>query len=162
MGIFIGVAILAFIIFFVYTCTAAFTKGAISAFSTTTATKTGEAKISPSTEATSLLTLGQVIEYNGRRVGVLDYKFTDSWEDKNWGIQKPPEGAKFIWIYVKAENIGGDLLCLPLPGYFIVKYKDRMLGGGTDFGSFIANEPTYEYDPSGDLSRSWKRRLVNI
>ena len=95
-----------------------------------------------------LLTLGQSIEYKGLRVSVTDYKFTDTWEDVFYGTQEPKEGDKFIWIYVRVENIGDDLIVLPLCADFDVKsiygkYKGKSLLCDSSIGKGIADEPNY-------------------
>ena len=93
------------------------------------------------------LTLGQAVEYEGLRVSVIDYKFTSSYET-NWteGPHEAPAGAKYLWIYIKAQNVGEDKIDLPFETYFEVMYKDRELPGEVGFGMTIMNEPTYHFD----------------
>ncbi|MCL5069698.1 MAG: hypothetical protein M1308_02195 [Actinobacteria bacterium] len=73
------------------------------------------------------LKLGQAIKYDGLMVSIMDYKFTDSYKDYYMKLNKPQEGAKYFWIYVKAENIGNDELDLPGDYWFHVYYKDSEL-----------------------------------
>jgi len=93
------------------------------------------------------LTLGQAVEYEGLRVSVIDYKFTSSYET-NWteGPREAPEGAKYLWVYVKAQNVGEDKIDLPFDTYFEVMYKAKVLPGELGFGMTIKNEPTYQFD----------------
>jgi hypothetical protein len=39
-----------------------------------------------------------------------------------WGMFRPHEGAKFVWVYVKTTNIG-DTPILPMPGDFRLQYR---------------------------------------
>jgi hypothetical protein len=106
-----------------------------------------------------LLTLGQSIEYKGLRVNVTDYKFTDTWEDVFYGTEEPKEGDKFIWIYVKVENISNDQIVLPLCADFNVKYKGKSLLCDSSMGYGIADELNYKsrkrVNPGSYGSEGW-------
>ncbi|VUT27904.1 MAG: hypothetical protein SYNGOMJ08_00459 [Candidatus Syntrophoarchaeum sp. GoM_oil] len=67
---------------------------------TTTATPTP----TPKTE----LSLGESLVVNNISFTVVKYEFTESYEagyEENY-TYRPPEGAKYLWVYVKAKNVG--------------------------------------------------------
>lgn len=112
-----------------------------------------------------LLTLGQPVEYKGLRVNVADYKFTDTWEDVFYGTEEPKEGDKFIWIYVRVENISDDQIVLPLCADFDVRYKGKSLLCDSSMGHGIADEPNYKsgkrINPGSYGSEGWIIYLVS-
>jgi hypothetical protein len=82
-----------------------------------------EAKAEEQAEAEEgYLTLGQAIEYEGIKTSVIKYEFAE-WIKTESEPRYPEEGAIFLWIYVKAENIGEVAIGLPDPTSFYVLYK---------------------------------------
>lgn len=75
----------------------------------------------------TLLALGQAVEYEGLRVSIIKYEFAE-WIKTKYDPIYPEEGAKYLWIYVKAENIGE--VEKELPGYwsFYILYKATEIG----------------------------------
>ncbi|GAG90327.1 unnamed protein product, partial [marine sediment metagenome] len=73
------------------------------------------------------ISLGESVEYNGLNVTVIDCEASYFYES-DYETEYPEEGAKFIWICVKAENTGEQEKSLP--GYcdFYILHIDTLIG----------------------------------
>jgi micrococcal nuclease len=58
------------------------------------------------THSSTELQLGESGIVNDIAFVVLDYEFSDSYISRYGRIEYPEEGAKFLWLYVKATNLG--------------------------------------------------------
>ena len=58
------------------------------------------------THSTTEFQLGESGIANNIAFVVLDYEFSDSYIHEYGWIEYPEEGAKFLWLYVKAANLG--------------------------------------------------------
>jgi hypothetical protein len=54
---------------------------------------------------------------------VIDYEFSESYISEYWGIEYPEEGAKFLWLYVKATNLGEVAQRIPDAWNVAILYK---------------------------------------
>jgi len=82
------------------------------------------------------ISLGESVEYDGLKVSVIDCIAMDSYESGYIEPVYPKEGAKFIWICVRAENIGKQEKWLPDCDDFSLLYIDSLISfEGSFFGS---------------------------
>jgi len=63
--------------------------------------------------AEEILSLGESVTVDGVEVAVKDYEIVGSYEDEFEWRGQPQEGAKFLWLYVEAQNVGEVKECLP-------------------------------------------------
>lgn len=73
------------------------------------------------------ISLGESVEYDDLKVTVTDCISMDSYESEYYGTEYPEEGAKFIWICVKAENMGKQEKWLPGCDDFSLLYIDSLI-----------------------------------
>lgn len=74
--------------------------------------------------AEEILSLGKSVTVDGVEVAVKNYEIVGSYEDKFEWQGQPKEGAKFLWLYVEAQNVGQVQECLPSAMDFRLWYKD--------------------------------------
>ena len=80
------------------------------------------------------LSLGESAIVDDISFTVVKYEFTDSYEESDPFLEKytshrPPEGAKFLWIYVKAKNVGDVKHYLPGRSDVDILYKSATIRG---------------------------------
>lgn len=75
------------------------------------------------------ISLGEAVEYEGLKVSVTNCEFSDSYQS-DWGTEYPKEGARYIWIYVKAENLSKQEKHLPYRDDFYLLYVDSLISEG--------------------------------
>ena len=97
-----------------------------------------EPTVTPTTPPKTELSLGESVTINGITFVVDEYEFTNSFimPPSNFTIP-PPEGAKFLWVHVKAKNI-----CeVPryLPWFIMLHYK------GIEIREYTASYEKDEY-----------------
>ena len=68
------------------------------------------------------LSLGESAIVNNISFMVIEYEFAGSYIDKYNQTVYPPEGAKFLWVHVKAKNV--DEVARDLPSSIYLLYKD--------------------------------------
>lgn len=78
----------------------------------------------PTVPAEGVLSLGESITVDGVKVAVQNYEIVDSYEDEFEWQGQPEEGAKFLWLYIEAQNVGEVEECLPSDMNFQLVYKD--------------------------------------
>ena len=97
-----------------------------------------EPRVTPTTPQKTELSLGESATINGITFVVDEYEFTNSFimPPYNFTIP-PPEGAKFLWVHVKAKNIGE----VPryLPWFIMLHYK------GIEIREYTASYEKEEY-----------------
>lgn len=67
--------------------------------------------------------LGETGIANNIAFVVLDYDFSENYISRYGGIEYPEEGAKFLWLYVKAANLGEVAQEIPDEGNVDILYK---------------------------------------
>ena len=113
------------------------------------------------------LSLGESAIVDGISFTVVKYEFTDSYEVSNPlenYTHRPPEGAKYLWVYVKAQNVGelayytpgdfgvdllykGGEIMRTSPAWF---YEKKMYYGGTKIYPSVSEEGWILYEvPKG-------------
>lgn len=90
---------------------------------------------------------GEYVEHGDIRVAVTAYEFSESYQDEFGFEQAPPEGSKFLWIYVRVENIGQNAVDAPYASNFAIAYEGKQ----TDADIFIVDRPGYETYPGGQI-----------
>jgi hypothetical protein len=81
----------------------------------------------PYPTATAEASMGDFVIYKDIKTTIIEYEFTDSYLT-SYGTEKPAEGAKFLWLHVKSENVGEVAHDLPGPWDFDLLYKDTEIG----------------------------------
>lgn len=74
--------------------------------------------------AEETLSLGKSVTVDGVEVTVKNYELVGSYEDKFPRRGQPQEGAKFLWLYIEAQNVGEVKTCLPHAMDFRLWYED--------------------------------------
>lgn len=85
---------------------------------------------SPKTE----LSLGDSVIVNDISFVVVKYEFADSFVDEFNSTQSPKEGANFLWLYVKAMNVGEVAQSIPQNYDVSILYKDTEITRYTRWG----------------------------
>ena len=80
----------------------------------------------PSPVGTAEATTGDFIIYSDIQTTVIEYEFADSYPT-SYGAGKAAEGAKFLWLHVRSENVGEVAQDLPNPSQFVLLYKDTKI-----------------------------------
>ena len=97
------------------------------------------AKISSLTTPSQLqkaeLSLGESVIVNNISFAVVEYEFADSFIDGFNRTRSPKEGAKFLWLYVKATNIGEVAQYIPEDHDVFILYKGTEIIYYTGWGS---------------------------
>jgi len=79
--------------------------------------------VAPTPTPPTELSLGDSVIVNNISFAVVEYEFADSFIDEFNQTQSSNEGAKFLWLYVKATNIGDVAQYIPENHDVSILYK---------------------------------------
>ena len=91
---------------------------------------TTKATPTPTPTPKTELSLGESVVVGNISFTVVKYEFTDSYESrypKEKYTHRPPEGAKYLWVYVKAKNIGELAYYIPGKSGVDLLYKGEKI-----------------------------------
>lgn len=98
--------------------------------------KSGEIRMAPATvkeikDKGEQIPLGQTVEvkneYRNLKISIIKCEFADSYKAQ-YKMEYPEEEGKFLWVYVKTENIGKSAWSLPETNCFDVLHIDVLIG----------------------------------
>jgi hypothetical protein len=100
-----------------------------------------EPTITPTPTSKTELLLGESAVVNDILFTLLEYEFEDSCRceyiyDNRSETSYPAEGAKFLWVRVKAENVGEIAREAPPKAYINLLYKSTKSGYGSACGMY--------------------------
>lgn len=94
-------------------------------------------------------TLGQGFRYDSLLITPLEYQFGGEYKTEWGSTEKPPEGAKFLWVRLAVENVGENATTSPSYSEFKVLHR----------GAEIAAEWAWIFSRPRDRSiyKSWEQ-----
>ena len=140
---------------------------------------TTKATPTPTPTPKTELSLGESVVVGNISFTVVKYEFTDSYEaryPKEKYTHRPPEGAKYLWVYVKAKNVGelayyipgnygvdllykGEEIMYTSPNWF---YEKEMYYGGTKIYPDITEEGWILYEVPKGIETSQAKICVEF
>ncbi len=106
-----------------------------------------ETSIPSSTSPPSPQKFGASVTYGNIRVTLISYEFSGSYQDTNHFTQRPADGAQFLWVHVRAEDIGKNAETVPGNWAFSLIYEDKQ----TDSSSIFSPRPGYATYSGGQV-----------
>lgn len=85
-------------------------------------------RVEPSLTAEAIM--GEFVVYEDVETTVVEYELTDSYVNTNSRDVKPEEGAKFLWLHVRCENVGEVAHDLPSSSQFVLLYRGTEITPG--------------------------------
>jgi hypothetical protein len=69
--------------------------------------------------------MGRSVRRDDLLIVPLEYRFAGEYRNRWGNIQRPPEGAKFLWVRIAVENSGEHAAQTPFPSEFLIRYKEK-------------------------------------
>jgi len=69
--------------------------------------------------------MGRGVRRDDLLIVPLEYRFAGEYRSRRGNIQRPPEGAKFLWVRIAVENSGEHAAQTPFPSKFLIRYKEK-------------------------------------
>ena len=95
----------------------------------------------------SPLPIGSEVRYNDLLIKLTKYEFSDSYKTDYDYEETPPEGAKFLWIYLIVRNDGKNSTNSPSSYEFTLIYQNKQI----DTDGIYSTRPGYDEFNSGDI-----------
>jgi hypothetical protein len=73
------------------------------------------------------LPIGSEVNYYNQTVKLVESEFTDSYKTEDDIYQKPPEGAKYLWIHIIAHNDENKPIFSPTQNEFTLIYQSKQI-----------------------------------
>jgi hypothetical protein len=105
-----------------------------------------ETSIPSLTSTPSPQKFGASVTYGNIRITLISYEFSGPYQDIYHFTKRPAEGAQFLWVHVRAENIGKTAETVPDSSAFSLIYEDKQ----TDTGYF-SPRPGYAAYSGGQI-----------
>ena len=101
------------------------------------------------------LSLGDSVIVNNISFAVVAFEFADSFIDEFNRTQSPNEGAKFLWLHVKAMNIGEVAQYIPENYDVSILYKGTEITKGRSGYPYLKSKEreTYAYTIAGGFGK---------
>ena len=85
--------------------------------------------------------VGSSISFEDFNITLISYELSSAYKDKYGDNQNPPEGAQFLWVQLKVENISHNAKKAPSSYQFDILYYGEKIND--DF--YYGNRSGYEY-----------------
>lgn len=92
--------------------------------------------------------LGSSITHNNLLITLSGYEFSGGYQHSFGFEDKPPEGAKFLWIHVIVENIDDNSTYTPMFNEFAILYEQKQIDADFYLSEDRVGYPPY---PGGEI-----------